>query len=157
MDQHNLRRFMSFGVECQSAHWDEAASKWKVVVRNVASQDEKVIWADGFVYAVGRLNNYKIPKIPGQDTFQGKQIHTANWPVDANMKDKNIIVIGNGASAVQCTAALQPGECRSRGAIYVQTQAHVEESRFQDYQHCSRSNLDRATCVLRGRGYSTRM
>lgn len=110
---------MSFGVECHSAHWDETSSKWKIVVRNVTSQEEKVIWADAFVYAVGRLNNYKIPKIPGQDIFQGKQIHTANWPVDANMKDKNIIVIGNGASAVQCTAALQPGEYRPCRTIYL--------------------------------------
>lgn len=101
---------MSFGVECRSADWDEASSKWKIVVRIITSQEEKVIWADAFVYAVGRLNNYKIPKIPGQDKFQGNQIHTANWPSDSNMKDKNIIVIGNGASAVQCTAALQPGE-----------------------------------------------
>ncbi|KAJ5183656.1 hypothetical protein N7492_001272 [Penicillium capsulatum] len=108
VDKHNLRRFMSFGVECRSAHWDETLSKWKIVVRNLASQDEKVIWADAFVYAVGRLNNYKIPQIPGQEKFHGSQIHTANWPADANMKDKKIIVIGNGASAVQCTAALQP-------------------------------------------------
>lgn len=97
-------------MECLSAHWDEASTKWKIVVRNTKFQEEKTIWADAFVYAVGRLNNYKIPSIPGQDKFKGRQIHTANWPVDLDVKNKRVVVIGNGASAVQCTAALQPGE-----------------------------------------------
>jgi cation diffusion facilitator CzcD-associated flavoprotein CzcO len=116
-DKHNLRRFMTFNTECTLAQWDESNSKWKVVLRNVASNEQKTISADVFVYAVGRLNNYKFPKLPGQDVFRGKQVHTANWPIDMSVKDKRIIVIGNGASAVQCVAALQPGKSQSSNAI----------------------------------------
>ncbi|KAJ5380348.1 uncharacterized protein N7496_002776 [Penicillium cataractarum] len=108
VDKHNLRRFMTFNTECVSANWDEKSSKWEIVFRNVQSTFERTIWADIFVYAVGRLNNYKVPRIPGQDKFQGKQVHTANWPSRMNVKKKRVIVIGNGASSVQCTAALQP-------------------------------------------------
>lgn len=100
---------MTFNTECVSATWDEKSSKWEIVTRTVQSDHEKTIWADVFVYAVGRLNNYKIPQISGQDKFQGKQVHTATWPTSMSVKEKRVIVIGNGASAVQCTAALQPG------------------------------------------------
>lgn len=110
MNRHNLRRFMTFNVECRSAQWDEKSSKWTVGIRDVATHEERTLVADVFVYAVGRLNNHKTPKIPGQETFQGQQVHTANWPVDTNVTGKRVVVIGNGASAVQCVAALQPGE-----------------------------------------------
>lgn len=108
-DKHNLRQFMTFNTECVSATWHEKSSKWEIVTRNVQTAHEKTTWADVFVYAVGRLNNYKVPQFPGQDKFQGKQVHTANWLSTINAKGKRVIVIGNGASAVQCTAALQPG------------------------------------------------
>lgn len=101
---------MTFNTECISAQWDEESSKWEVVLRDVVADERKTVVADVFVYAVGRLNNYKVPKIAGQRVFQGKQVHTANWPVDMDPTGKRVIVIGNGASAVQCVAALQPGE-----------------------------------------------
>ncbi|KAI3129808.1 hypothetical protein CBS147326_6257 [Penicillium roqueforti] len=108
VDRHNLRHFMTFNTKCVLARWNEDSSKWKVVLCNVDSGEETTIFADVFVYAVGRLNNYKFPKIAGQEIFQGVQVHTANWPADMTVKDKRVIVIGNGASAVQCVAALQP-------------------------------------------------
>lgn len=112
-DRHNLRRFMTFNTKCVLAQWNEDSSKWKVVLCNVISGEEKTVVADVFVYAVGRLNNYKFPKIEGQKTFRGIQVHTANWPADMTVKDKRVIVVGNGASAIQCVAALQPGESQS--------------------------------------------
>ncbi|CRL30896.1 Flavin-containing monooxygenase-like [Penicillium camemberti] len=107
-DRHDLRRFMTFNTECILAEWDEESSKWEVVLRDMTSDKRKTVVADIFVYAVGRLNNYKIPQIAGQEIFQGEQVHTANWPVDMDVKGKRVVVIGNGASAVQCVAALQP-------------------------------------------------
>jgi cation diffusion facilitator CzcD-associated flavoprotein CzcO len=104
---------MTFNTQCILAEWNEVSSKWKIVLRNVVTSEERSIFADVFVYAVGRLNNYKSPKIAGQKTFRGVQVHTANWPADMTVKDKRVIVIGNGASAIQCVAALQPGELQS--------------------------------------------
>lgn len=112
-DRHDLRRFMTFNTECILAEWDEESSKWEVVLRDMTSDKRKTVVADIFVYAVGRLNNYKIPQIAGQEIFQGEQVHTANWPVDMDVKGKRVVVIGNGASAVQCVAALQPGKLQS--------------------------------------------
>lgn len=64
-DRYDLRRFMTFNTECISAEWDGESSKWKVVLYDVVSEYRKTIVADVFVYAVGRLNNYNIPKIEG--------------------------------------------------------------------------------------------
>lgn len=109
-ESHNLKRFMTFGTECISAEWDDSISKWKVILRDVGTHEENTVWSDVFIYAVGRLNNYKFPNITGRDKFQGTQVHTANWPAETEVKDKRVVVIGNGASAVQCVSSLQPGK-----------------------------------------------
>ncbi|KGO78366.1 hypothetical protein PITC_068290 [Penicillium italicum] len=116
-DRHNLRRFMNFNTKCILAQWNEDSSKWKVVLCDVVSGKEKTIFADVFVYAIGRLNNYKFPKIAGQNIFRGLQVHTANWPADMTVKDRQVIVIGNGASAIQCVAALQPDSNEQKKAL----------------------------------------
>ncbi|KAF5231962.1 hypothetical protein FANTH_13201 [Fusarium anthophilum] len=54
------------------------------------------------------LNKWKYPDIEGLSTFSGRLMHTANWDETVDLTDKRIAVIGNGASAVQCIAALQP-------------------------------------------------
>ncbi|KAJ5415713.1 hypothetical protein N7465_004408 [Penicillium sp. CMV-2018d] len=134
-DRHNLRRFMTFNTKCVLAQWNEDSSKWKVVLCNVVSGEEKTVFADVFVYAVGRLNNYKFPKIEGQKTFRGVQVHTANWPADMTVKDKRVIVVGNGASAIQCVAALQPVVSQiiniARGPTWILPHASAEDGTVQ--------------------------
>ncbi|KAJ5961998.1 hypothetical protein N7501_006939 [Penicillium viridicatum] len=134
-DRHNLRRFMTFNTKCILAQWNEDSSKWKVVLCNVVSGEEKTVFADVFVYAVGRLNNYKFPKIEGQKTFRGVQVHTANWPADMTVKDKRVIVVGNGASAIQCVAALQPVVSQiiniARGPTWILPHASAEDGTVQ--------------------------
>lgn len=147
-DQHDLRRFMKFNTECILAEWDEESSKWKVVLRDVVSNEWKTVIADVFVYAVGRLNNYKIPEIEGQEDFSGRKVHTANWPADIDVTGKRVPVIGNGASAVQCVAALQPGEWQHRIASCHEAHNVCLSSCFRDNQHCSWTNLDSSACVL---------
>ena len=65
--------------------------------------------SDVLIYAVGRLNNYKMPTLDGQSLFRGRIVHTATWPDDLDVNSKRVVIVGNGASAVQCVPALQPG------------------------------------------------
>jgi hypothetical protein len=46
--------------------------------------------------AVGVLVEPKEPNIPGRETFKGEIFHTARWRDDVDLRDKNIVVIGNG-------------------------------------------------------------
>lgn len=138
---------MTFNTKCVLAQWNEDSSKWKVVLCNVVSGEEKTVFADVFVYAVGRLNNYKFPKIEGQKTFRGIQVHTANWPADMTVKDKRVIVVGNGASAIQCVAALQPGESQSPTPKTHHADRAGHSSCFENSKHCARPNVDSPTCI----------
>ncbi|EGU72022.1 hypothetical protein FOXB_17469, partial [Fusarium oxysporum f. sp. conglutinans Fo5176] len=103
----NLRRYIQFSTTCTGANWDETNSEWNVTLqRNETPNDEISVKCDVFIIAIGRLNNWKLPAIEGLDTFQGRVIHTANWPQGLDYHGKDIAVIGNGASSTQCLPSL---------------------------------------------------
>ncbi|KAK7963574.1 monooxygenase [Apiospora saccharicola] len=109
VDAFGLREYFRFGKECVGAEWDEASCEWLVSFRGVHDVDGRAttrLKCDVFVYAVGRLNNWKMPDITGLSEFQGPVLHTASWPRDIELGNKNVAVIGNGASAVQCIAGI---------------------------------------------------
>ncbi|CAG8901248.1 unnamed protein product [Penicillium egyptiacum] len=105
---HNLAKFFNFNWRCVSAKWDESESKWTARFEHTQRNTNLVVDSDVLIYAVGRLNNYKIPAIDGQSLFKGRIVHTAAWPDDLDVSCKRIVIVGNGASAVQCVPALQP-------------------------------------------------
>ncbi|KAG5978785.1 hypothetical protein E4U55_005950 [Claviceps digitariae] len=111
VDKHNLRQYIRFGQQCTGAAWDEAAAQWVLDLAPTTADgpdhDTYRVRCDVLVYAVGRLNNWKMPDIPGLETFSGPLVHTANWPRDNTEGFPGTVgVIGNGASAVQCVAKL---------------------------------------------------
>jgi cation diffusion facilitator CzcD-associated flavoprotein CzcO len=57
-----------------------------------------------------RNSNWKWPDVEGIDTFQGRLIHTAQWPKDFDHAGKTIAVIGNGSSGIQVLPELQKGK-----------------------------------------------
>ena len=46
------------------------------------------------------------PELTGQDNFKGPIIHPQHWPEDLDYKDKNVVVIGSGATAVTIIPAM---------------------------------------------------
>ncbi|KAH8193790.1 hypothetical protein TruAng_012041 [Truncatella angustata] len=107
VDKFDLRRHMIFNTECVAATWDDSLSEWTISLERNEIPSRKIqVKCDIFVSAVGRLNNWKLPQVEGLDQFRGPVIHTANWPEHFDFQDKDIAIIGNGASSVQCLAAM---------------------------------------------------
>ncbi|KAK6084497.1 monooxygenase [Seiridium cupressi] len=85
----------------------EGASEWIVTLETKGDPNQKtIVKCDIFVSATGRLNNWKLPDIKGIDGFSGSILHSANWSEDFQYAGKDVAIIGNGASAVQCLAAM---------------------------------------------------
>lgn len=86
---------IDFGVEVSGADWDEERQRWTVHT-NGQTYDARVV-----VAGVGGLHIPNIPEIAGSATFSGPKFHSASWDHDVNLKDKKVVVIGTGASALQ--------------------------------------------------------
>lgn len=104
---------MHFNHRAVYAMWREESSTWRVDLETTdgAGKSQTVSReCDVLVQGVGTLNAWKYPDIEGISSFKGQLMHTATWDDSVDLKGKSVAVIGNGASAVQCVAALQPGK-----------------------------------------------
>ena len=94
-DKHDLRKMINFGVEVKGASWDEAAKRWTIHTNGLTYV------ARVLVAGVGGLHIPNIPELTGTDTFDGPMFHSARWDHNVDLKDKKVVVIGTGASAIQ--------------------------------------------------------
>jgi len=100
MTAHAVADHIRFETEVVSAHWEPAAQRWRVTVRNADGLSD-TIEAGAVISAVGQLNRPKLPDIAGRDTFEGVAMHSAQWQDGTDLTGKRVAVIGSGASAFQ--------------------------------------------------------
>ncbi|KAJ5827284.1 hypothetical protein N7447_004047 [Penicillium robsamsonii] len=110
----------AFQTQAQKIVWDDDAKEWLVdlIQRRKGQSPESLQIRSRFVtIAAGVLNWPKLPNIPGILDYQGDMFHSARWayhvtggspkdPVLAKLKDKKVVIIGTGATAVQIVPQL---------------------------------------------------
>lgn len=100
-DKNNLKDNMRFGHKVLSAHWSSDDAKWSVTIeKNDGSQIEV---SANFLFMGSGYYDYDEPykaPINGLENFKGQIVHPQFWPKDLDYRDKNITVIGSGATAV---------------------------------------------------------
>lgn len=85
-----------------SANWITGDNCWEVVV-NVHDKEKPSIYRTRFLLLGTGYYDYNEPlqtTIPGIKDFQGKVIHPQFWPEDFDYTNKEMVVIGSGATAV---------------------------------------------------------
>ena len=88
------------------AVWSTDDALWTVKAETAG---EKVEFTCNFLYLCTGYYDYEngyTPDFAGMDEFQGKIIHPQKWTDDIDYKDKKIVVIGSGATAVTLVPAL---------------------------------------------------
>ncbi|MBO0769686.1 MAG: NAD(P)/FAD-dependent oxidoreductase, partial [Solirubrobacterales bacterium] len=102
VDQH-----IRYGYGVESAEWDSNAARWTVTAR-VADGEQVKLTANFLYFGAGYYsyeNPYR-PEFPGEQNFKGELFHAQLWPEDLDYKDKRVVVIGSGATAVTLVPAL---------------------------------------------------
>jgi len=95
-DRFGITPHLNFGVEVDSADWDDAGTVWSVKATDGSEWRAPVL-----IVATGQLNRPRTPDLPGKDDFAGVQLHTARWDPNAPIAGKRVGMIGTGASAIQ--------------------------------------------------------
>lgn len=91
-----LEEKIQFNSEITKATWNTQQQLWDLELKNAAPVQAKV-----FIPAWGQLNKPVIPHFNGIENFKGQAFHSAAWDPTVNLAGKNVISIGNAASAVQ--------------------------------------------------------
>jgi cation diffusion facilitator CzcD-associated flavoprotein CzcO len=88
--------------ECVSAQWLEDTDLWRVEFLDTATNEAFVRHSRVLCTAVGFLDIPKGPEsIANVQEFRGRIFHSSNWDHKVNFEGKDVMVVGNGASANQ--------------------------------------------------------
>jgi cation diffusion facilitator CzcD-associated flavoprotein CzcO len=106
--EHCARKYgvlshIRFSTAATGARFDDASGLW-----SVSTSRGDTLTARALVMASGGLSRPAYPDIPGLRSFAGEVFHSARWNHDVSLNNKDIAVIGTGASAIQIVPALAP-------------------------------------------------
>ncbi|OLL18699.1 MULTISPECIES: flavin-containing monooxygenase [unclassified Rhodococcus (in: high G+C Gram-positive bacteria)] len=104
-EKYDLYRNIELSTAVISANWVEEDQKWVVVTRSADGAVTRHT-ASAVVTALGMLNAANIPEFDGMDSFEGRIVHTAEWPADLDLTGKRVVVLGTGCTAVQVVPSI---------------------------------------------------
>ncbi|MEO6605731.1 MAG: NAD(P)/FAD-dependent oxidoreductase [Aeromicrobium sp.] len=99
-DDFGIEKNIQFGNTVQAASWSSDDALWTVT--SLVDGTEVVRTASFLYFCTGvyDANKGHQPEFPGIDTFAGVVVHPQFWPEDLDYADKEVVVIGSGATAV---------------------------------------------------------
>ncbi|KAI1300206.1 Flavin-containing monooxygenase 5 [Halotydeus destructor] len=91
-------------LNCEVSNLTESSNGWTVTVQ---SGDEE--WTEHFeavLVATGLRHAMNIPKLMGIEQFKGTIVHSSHYRTNEGYSDKNVLIVGFGASAADVAADL---------------------------------------------------
>ena len=95
-DEYGIADQIQYGRHVTNASWDRTDATTETL-------------RTSFLYLCSGYYSYDeghTPDFPGIDAFEGQVIHPQFWPENADYANKNVVVIGSGATAVTLLPAL---------------------------------------------------
>ena len=105
-DEYDLNQHIRYNHKVVSAQWSSTDNLWTVTVTRSDTQsdnEEPLIIRCRFILSCTGYYDYEqgyTPEFAGVDDFQGEIVHPQFWPEQLDYKDKRVVVIGSGATAV---------------------------------------------------------
>ncbi len=106
--QYNLRSHMRFNTTVTSAEWSSESATWTVSCVNARTHEVQV-YTCNYLFMCSGYYSYKkgyTPDFVGRDNFRGQIVHPQEWPADLDFANKNVVIIGSGATAMTLVPAL---------------------------------------------------
>ncbi len=106
--ENHLAPHIRYCHKIVSANWSSKRNQWTIEATRTDT-DEAVQFTTNFLWMCQgyyRHSEGYTPGWDGMDSFKGKIVHPQTWPDDLDYKDKNVVVIGSGATAATLLPAI---------------------------------------------------
>ncbi|QDK97542.1 NAD(P)/FAD-dependent oxidoreductase [Acinetobacter tandoii] len=106
--KYGVEKNIRYGIKIVSANFSTETNKWTVSSINETTGEAQVFTCNFLVSATGYYNHdhgYQ-PKFEGVENFKGQFVHPQHWPENLDYKNKRVVVIGSGATAVTLIPAM---------------------------------------------------
>jgi cation diffusion facilitator CzcD-associated flavoprotein CzcO len=108
LDEEALRQYIRFGQTVVKASWNSDNKCWQITSK-VGADGQQSHFSCNFLWMCQGYYQHKkgyTPDWPNMDQFEGDIIHPQTWPEGYNYTDKDILVIGSGATAATLVPAI---------------------------------------------------
>jgi len=108
VENFNIKKNISFNKNVISINWKDKESLWYVNI-NDNQTNKRIQLRSKFVHSCAGYYRYSSgykPKFKLMDNFNGIFVHPQEWNESINYKNKNIVVIGSGATAITLVPAM---------------------------------------------------
>ena len=96
-DRFSLRSDIEFCTEVRTSCFNAKSSQWSIETDN-----DETLTCQFLVMATGCLSSTNRPEFAGLSQFQGKVLHTGEWPKEGvDFQEQRVGIIGTGSSAIQ--------------------------------------------------------
>ena len=95
--EYGIDKHIQYGIEVVKASWSTDTSLWTL------TSGDGSVYTCSYIYMCAGYYNYDEahePGFEGIEQFQGDVIHPQFWPDDADYANKNVVIIGSGATAI---------------------------------------------------------
>ncbi len=99
--EHAIEQHIRFGRKVAAASWSSADAQWTVTTNRSDGGTEQ--FTCNFLYMCSGYYSYAQgykPDFPGEADFKGAVIQPQFWPENLDYTDKQVVIIGSGATAV---------------------------------------------------------
>ena len=108
IDENGLASHIRYNHKISTATWSSADRLWTIDATNTTTGDvfrftTNFLWMCQGYY---RHSEGYTPEWPGMDRYQGRVVHPQTWPTDLDYRDKQVLVIGSGATAATLVPAI---------------------------------------------------
>ncbi|WP_109123569.1 NAD(P)/FAD-dependent oxidoreductase [Dyella sp. C11] len=97
-----------YGLKVVSSSWSSEERQWRVHVFDEVHGENGVFTCRFLVVCTGYYNYDRgyLPVFAGVDRFRGQRVHPQQWPQGLDYRNKRVVVIGSGATAVTLVPAM---------------------------------------------------
>ncbi len=98
--EYGIDKHIRFNTRVTKASWSSQESRWTVEAEQSGA---RVSFTCNFLFMCSGYYKYEegySPQFPGSENFAGQIVHPQKWTSDIDYKNKRVVVIGSGATAV---------------------------------------------------------
>jgi cation diffusion facilitator CzcD-associated flavoprotein CzcO len=106
--EYDVEQHIRYDHRVVRASWDSTTAQWTVETEHAG---ETATFTACFLWSCRGYYDYEHghePEFAGVDEFRGPIVHPQHWPADLDWAEKNVVVIGSGATAVTLVPAMAP-------------------------------------------------
>ncbi len=106
--KYGIDEHIRYNSQVSEARWTSTDSRWTLTIDHPDTGDSTTMTCE-YLFMCSGYYSYRgghTPEFVGSGDFAGEIVHPQKWPDDLDYTEKNVVVIGSGATAVTLVPAM---------------------------------------------------